>query len=198
MDDATPTATETPAHTGPVDTAWGTHLVETHDGLRTDLAALRTHVAAYVAAQGPGVPRTPPPLGVQLRTRCLTFCGAVHDHHSHEDAEGFPFVASQVPELAPTIERLRREHVVVAEVLDGIRELLGDDEAVMRTDPAKLQAGLDELAERLLAHLAYEEEQLIDALNELGERMAPIMAAQAAAQAQGGTAPAGQAPATSA
>lgn len=146
------------------DLTWGEGLVKVHDGLRFELAALRREVDAYFTEAGTGLPRVAPPLGMQLRTRCLTFCAAVHDHHTEEDNGGFPYVEQRRPELAPTMERLRREHVVVERLLTGIRELLDD---VTRAEATKVRSTLDELAEQLLAHLAYEEAEIVEVLNAL-------------------------------
>jgi iron-sulfur cluster repair protein YtfE (RIC family) len=112
--------------------ALGDQLVQIHDVLRRDLAALRSG----------GVP------AADLRVHCLAFCGSLTAHHTREDG-AFPEFERQMPELGPVLARLRREHAAIARrIEDGI-----DD--------------LDQLATELEAHLRYEEEQLVPALNRL-------------------------------
>lgn len=76
--------------------AWGDELVKLHDGFRRQLALLRT----------PGSRPDP-------REHCLTFCEALHVHHTGEDDVLFPHLDRLHPELAEVLARLRREHQVV-------------------------------------------------------------------------------------
>lgn len=144
-----------------VEGRWGDELVRTHDRLRADLNALRAEVSAYAALAAGGA-RPVPSLGLQLRVNCLAFCEAVHLHHTHEDGEGFPFLRDRAPHLAPVLDRLGREHVVVARILDELRACLADVAAI---DPARLRRETYRLTADLEAHLAYEEAQLVDTLN---------------------------------
>ncbi|KAB8196370.1 hemerythrin domain-containing protein [Nonomuraea phyllanthi] len=125
--------------------AWGDELVKLHDGFRRDLAELRRTAA----------------LGPSLREHCLTFCEALHAHHTGEDDVLFPHLDGLHPELAEVLTRLRSEHRTVARILARIRALVetGDREAT--------GAELDRLAGELEAHLDYEEEQLVPLLNEM-------------------------------
>ncbi|MEU7746145.1 hemerythrin domain-containing protein [Nonomuraea sp. NPDC049158] len=116
--------------------AMGDELVKLHDGFRRELAELR---------RAPGA-RT------DLREHCLTFCDALHAHHTGEDGVLFPHLAGAHPELAEVLARLRAEHQVVARLLARIRELPSEGE-------------LDQLSRELEAHLDYEEEQLVPLLN---------------------------------
>jgi deazaflavin-dependent oxidoreductase (nitroreductase family) len=77
--------------------SWGVALTLIHDAFRRELALIRKEIAE----SGPG-------LGIQLRVNCLTVCHGLHHHHSGEDAGIFPFLAERRPELAPTVDRLRR------------------------------------------------------------------------------------------
>lgn len=122
--------------------AWGDELIKLHDGFRRDLAALRE--SRMDAAD--------------LRTHCLTFCDALHAHHEGEDGALFPHLATEHPELAGVLTRLREEHQVVATLMNEIRRLLDHDRS-------RIQAGLDRLTTRLEAHLDYEEQQLVPVLN---------------------------------
>lgn len=112
--------------------AAGDQLVQIHDLLRRDLAALR-------AGDLPAA---------DLRVHCLAFCGALTAHHTRESG-AFPDFERRWPELGPVLARLREEHAAIARrIEEGI-----DD--------------LDQLAEELESHLAYEEEHLVPALNKL-------------------------------
>ena len=124
-----------------------------HDAFRRELELIR----AEVAVSGAG-------LGAQLRVNCLSFCGGLHGHHVREDQGLFAALGEQRPELGAVLERLRAEHVLIAEAVAALRGVLGD--AGLR--PAELLAEVDRLAGRLLGHLAYEEEQLIAVLDGVG------------------------------
>jgi deazaflavin-dependent oxidoreductase (nitroreductase family) len=148
----------------PVDPARGramaAELVRAHGELRRELAALRRDIAEFVAggAAAPGVERPPLELGEQLSRHCLIFCGALRTHHTREDG-AFPDVEAGSPHLAPVIDRLRREHEMVAQALTDLQKLLagpaGADE--LRTE-------LERLASELEEHFDYEERRLLPAL----------------------------------
>ncbi|MBT2233947.1 hemerythrin domain-containing protein [Nonomuraea sp. NEAU-A123] len=123
--------------------AMGDELVKLHDGFRRELAELRR------------APGSRP----QLREHCLTFCDALHAHHTGEDGVLFPHLEGAHPELAEVLARLRAEHQVVARLLARIRELPDGG------DTDDVGAELDRLSRELEAHLDYEEEQLVPLLN---------------------------------
>jgi deazaflavin-dependent oxidoreductase (nitroreductase family) len=127
----------------------GVALMRVHDAFRRELALIR----AEVAAAGPVV-------GAQLRVNCLTLCAGLHNHHLGEDGALFPLVAAQRPDLAPTLERLRVEHDRVAVLVARLQAAV-DGQA----DPVALRAEVDRLSGELERHLAYEEEQLVPALD---------------------------------
>lgn len=105
-----------------------------------------------------------------LGSFCAAYCRIVTIHHTIEDQTMFPGLAARVPSLAAVIERLGREHEEIAKVLSGLDEAL----VAMVTDSAGLhqvQARAEELAIALLAHLAYEEEQLLPAIGRLTDRL---------------------------
>ncbi|MQY02384.1 nitroreductase/quinone reductase family protein [Actinomadura macrotermitis] len=126
----------------------GDHLVRVHAELRRDLADLRAQIAA-------GSPEST--LTARLRERCRTVCLSLGEHHANEDRV-FPHLQEHAPELAPVLDRLRREHVAVARMKGELQALLDAG------DPAGVRAELDRLAGELEAHFAYEEEQLLAAL----------------------------------
>lgn len=121
-----------------------------HDGFRRELGLIR----AEVARSGAG-------LGVQLRITCLTLCQGLRNHHGGEDAAMFPALVRHRPDLAPTLDRLRVEHDLIAALLDELQRVL----AVDHPDPAALRGEVDRLAAELEAHLRFEEEQLIPVLD---------------------------------
>ncbi|GAA0918333.1 hemerythrin domain-containing protein [Nonomuraea longicatena] len=126
----------------------GEHLVAVHTTLRGQLAELRARVADGQS----------PPL--ELREFCLTWCASLHAHHTGEDAVAFPMLRERHPELAPVLDRLRRDHVVVEELQERLRRTLDEP------GPGTL-AVVDTLTGLLEAHFAEEEARLMDALDGL-------------------------------
>lgn len=142
--------------------ALGDNLVRIHDGFRAELAALRAHIDTVADRGAPAESLPTPPLDHQLRKNCLAFCDKLHGHHFNEDTHMLPGLAQAAPELAPVLDRLRSEHVVIGRILDDLQALL----ARIGTDGAEsLRSEFERLAGELEAHLDYEEEQVVDALN---------------------------------
>ncbi|MFG1709839.1 nitroreductase/quinone reductase family protein [Nonomuraea sp. M3C6] len=139
-----------PIDAGPSAGPMGDVLRTLHDAFRRELALIRGEVAA-----------SGPRLGAQLRVNCLTLCQGLHVHHSREDGYMFPALEDRYPELAPVMERLRAEHVVVQRLLEQLQALLAADDL----SPEALLSEVNELTRRLEAHLDYEEEQLVPLLN---------------------------------
>ncbi|WP_113704122.1 nitroreductase/quinone reductase family protein [Nonomuraea lactucae] len=131
-------------------TSWGAGLKLVHDAFRRELGLIRKEIAA----SGPG-------LGAQLRVNCLTVCQGLHHHHTAEDAGMFGSLAHRHPELAPTIDRLRREHEKVAVLLDELQAAISGEGA----DRVLVLAEVERLSDELERHLAYEEEQLLPILD---------------------------------
>jgi deazaflavin-dependent oxidoreductase (nitroreductase family) len=145
--------------------ALGDELVRIHGGLRRELATLRTDVEECLV--GRPADRPAPGLDAQLRERCLSFCDAVHTHHSSETGRGFPLLERQFPGLAPVLEQLRREHDVLARIR---RDLMKTVSEVASGDAGTIRADLRRLTAELEAHFDREEEQLVSALNALEDR----------------------------
>ena len=105
-----------------------------------------------------------------LGSFCAAYCRLVTMHHTIEDQTMFPGLASREPSLAPVIARLSHEHETIAEVLTALDEALV---AMVTGDEglSQVQARAEELATQLLAHLAYEEEQLLPAIGRLTDRV---------------------------
>ncbi|MEV6135144.1 hemerythrin domain-containing protein [Nocardia sp. NPDC051990] len=132
--------------------AIGDHLRTVHAQLRRDLATVRAQLDQF--GEGGEIPSLP----MDLRSHCVAFCGALHEHHSNEDGV-FPALARQHPELAPVVERLQREHGVVAAALADLQQMLSTPE------PVRLRTEFDRLAKELETHFSYEEDELVATLN---------------------------------
>lgn len=128
----------------------GATLTMIHDAFRRELALIR----AEVADTGPG-------LGAQLRVNCLTVCQGLQRHHTGEDMAMFPFLAEHHPELAPTLDRLHREHREIAALVEDLQEVV----SARAVDPVRVRSEVERLTDELEAHLTYEEEQLIPILD---------------------------------
>jgi deazaflavin-dependent oxidoreductase (nitroreductase family) len=140
-----------PVAGGPSNAAsWGAALKRIHDAFRREFALIRKEIAE----SGPG-------LGTQLRVNCLTVCEGLHYHHTVEDTGMFQFLDDRHPELAPTLDRLRKEHQKIGALLDDLQEVISADGA----DPLLVLSEVERLTDELESHLAYEEEQLIPILD---------------------------------
>jgi hypothetical protein len=124
-------------------TAFGNQLIDSHIRLRELLSALRD--GTYT--------------GIDLRTHCVAFCSVLAAHHEAEDDGGFPVLGKHYPELRPVLDELRRDHRLVGEALDRLKDLSTMDVVAQRE--------LDTLAALLETHLVYEEKKLVAALNGL-------------------------------
>ncbi|MBE1488451.1 nitroreductase/quinone reductase family protein [Plantactinospora soyae] len=139
-----------PGPPNPNATSWGAALRLIHDSFRRELALIRKEIAE----SGPG-------LGSQLRINCLTVCQGLHNHHTGEDNGIFPFVADRHPEVAPVMERLRREHQTIGELLHELQRIIATEDA----DPLLVRTEVERLTDELERHLDYEEEHLIPILD---------------------------------
>ncbi|SNS03830.1 hemerythrin domain-containing protein [Actinomadura mexicana] len=149
------------AHTAAADhsrlTAFGDHLIALHDELRRDIAALREEAARLPADDAAG----PLVLPDRLRSHCLTFCQALHDHHTTEDRSVFPFLSREHPELSEVLDRLASDHRIMATLLTDLRR------AAAAPHAPGFRAELERLAVELLTHLDREEHYLVPVLNTL-------------------------------
>jgi hypothetical protein len=125
-------------------------LIQVHQALRERLASLRADATA---------------LPDDLLSHCLSFCAAIHTHHTGEDHELFPALTAAHPELAPVISKLEEDHVLVAGILGQLRDLLAARPAA---EPAALQRELDGLTAILESHFSFEERRIAAALDALG------------------------------
>ncbi|MGW4040593.1 nitroreductase/quinone reductase family protein [Streptomyces sp. NPDC004778] len=142
----------------------GDWVVEVHDWLRGELETLRTQVDRVIEGSADTIERVPQDLAQQMRTHCLSFCGALSRHHGGEDAAMFPMLAKQFPALAPALGQLGEEHKVVAQLQHDIQQLV-DGFVPGESDPVRLRSDLEQLADQLESHFRYEEETIVTALN---------------------------------
>jgi hypothetical protein len=138
-----------------------------HNMIRADLRVVRQlaaeardgapgeQVAAGVAALA-----TAGPLW-QLKVNCLQYCRFVHTHHHAESVLLFPALRRANPALGPVVDKLEADHASISTLLDQVSatasELAGRDDAGTRQ---RLVTALEALSADLLAHLAYEEENV--------------------------------------
>ncbi|MFJ1911776.1 nitroreductase/quinone reductase family protein [Streptomyces sp. NPDC088147] len=142
-------------------------LVQVHGWLRAQLRHIQTetdaHFAARAADGGSGEPPAPG-IGLQIRQHCLAFCQFLTFHHTSEDAHAFPALANHHPHLREAIDRLGEEHRTLARIKDALLALLAD---ITTADPERFRAELARLSAELVAHLDYEEEELLPVLSEI-------------------------------
>jgi alkanesulfonate monooxygenase SsuD/methylene tetrahydromethanopterin reductase-like flavin-dependent oxidoreductase (luciferase family) len=167
-----------PRHDGATTTRGGEAsaqmLVNVHAHLRSELEQIRGVVAEVAAGH------SSPALARSLINRmsmrqnywslgafCATYCRLLTIHHALEDANLFVDLKSRDAELGPVIERLSEEHEVVAAVLTRLDAAL----VAMVDDPqqlAQVQIEVERLADILLSHLDYEEDELLGPIARLG------------------------------
>ncbi|WBQ07837.1 LLM class flavin-dependent oxidoreductase [Kribbella sp. CA-293567] len=158
----------------PQQLASGGHLIQVHDHLRAELDQIRDLVE-QVAAGSIGVGQARSHINTMtmrqnnwtLGTYCESYCRLVTTHHSIEDASLFPRLRRSDPALAPVVDRLQEEHLVIHDVLEGIDKALValvDGSATIDT----LRTAVDLLEDTLLSHLSYEERELVEPLARLG------------------------------
>ncbi len=148
----------------------GDFLKEVHQWLSAEMDLVLAQVDTLIATTDTTTLVTLPPrtLHAQMRERCIAFCGALERHHTGEDFGAFPMVAEAFPALAPTLEQLRAEHVVVAEINTSIRDLL-EGYTPGASDPRELRVTLHGLVARLREHFTFEEATILDALNAVAD-----------------------------
>src|SRR5690349_748387 len=58
-----------------------------------------------------------------LRVNCFRYCNLVHTHHKLEDVALFPRLRRFHPALAPVVDKLEADHVVVSQYLDEVEAI---------------------------------------------------------------------------
>jgi hypothetical protein len=101
---------------------------------------------------------------------CAAYCRVVSMHHAIEDQQLFRDLENADGSLGSVLARLRHEHEGIAKVLGEVDAALvamvGDEQLLDET-----QIAIDHLSEALLAHLKYEEEQLLEPIGRLAIRI---------------------------
>lgn len=152
----------------------GRHLVEVHDHLRAELAQVRD-LLDQVRAGMTGVGAARAALHEMalrqnnwtLGAYCASYCTLITGHHGLEDTAVFPHLRRADPTLAPVLDRLSAEHVAIHEIVENVDRALVNLVA-KPGDLTELQDTVDALEEALLAHLSYEESQLVEPLSRHG------------------------------
>jgi alkanesulfonate monooxygenase SsuD/methylene tetrahydromethanopterin reductase-like flavin-dependent oxidoreductase (luciferase family) len=152
----------------------GQQLVSVHDILRTELTDLREMLAQVRDGALNAADARSELDAMALRQNdwtvgafCSQYCGRVARHHGVEDEAVFPYLARAEPALAPILQRLTDEHLVIHDAIQLV------DAALVRqvNDPADcdgIQAAIDFLTDALLSHLSYEEHEIVEPLARLG------------------------------
>ena len=136
-------------------------LIDVHRALRERLTSLRQE-----AAGGAGLRAADTAAGEDLLSHCLSFCSAIHTHHTGEDSQLLPALRAAVPDLAPVIDNLLEDHALVAGILRQVHELLTPGRA--SSGPGAVVRELDGLSAILESHFGYEERRIAKALDTLG------------------------------
>ena len=149
-------------------------LVYIHDNLRSELEQLSGAIEQVAAGHtNPAAARS---LINRMAMRqnywslgalCASYCRVLTLHHTIEDERMFVDLRAGDADLGPVLDRLSEEHELIAGILTRLDSAL----VAMVTDPDQLpvvRTELDRLAEVLLSHLDYEEEELLEPLARLG------------------------------
>ena len=146
-----------------------------HRMIRRDLGTVRD--LATATANGDASPsevregidalKTDGPLW-KLRINCLRYCRFVHSHHNAEDAMLFPALRAANPELGPVVDRLEADHRRVSDLLDAVEDSAGAlAEKAGGEQRQAVAAALDDLADDLLEHLEFEEENVAETMTSM-------------------------------
>lgn len=173
-DDAAASTRHTEAVAAQQSSGAGAHLVEVHDGLRAELGRLRDIVEQVVAGEEQAHRARNAINELTMRQNnwtlgayCAQYCRFVTGHHTLEDRSVFPHLRRSDPALAPVLDRLEAEHVVIHDVLEQLDDaLVGLVSGASGT--AELQRVVDRLTQTLLDHLSSEESELVPALDRHG------------------------------
>ena len=105
-----------------------------------------------------------------LGAYCAQYCRFVTGHHTLEDRSVFPHLRRSDPTLAPVLDRLEAEHLVIHDVLEQLDDALVGlvSGAAGGSGIVELQRVVDRLSTTLLDHLSFEEDELVPALDRHG------------------------------
>ena len=154
--------------------AVGEHLAQVHDHLRGELSQIR-ELLRRVKQGSTDVGRAREAISEMtmrqnnwtLGAYCASYCAIVAGHHGLEDQAVFPHLRRADPGLAPVIDRLEAEHVVIHHVMQDVdRALVNLVNAA--GDFSEVDKAVDVLTRTLLSHLEYEEQEITEPLSRLG------------------------------
>lgn len=154
--------------------AVGRHLAQVHDHLRSELSQLREILRQVKqgsltigGAREAISEMTMRQNNWTLGAYCASYCAVVAGHHGLEDQAIFPHLRSADPGLAPVIDRLQAEHLVIHQVMQDVDRALV---SLVKSpgDFSDVDAAVDALAETLLSHLRYEEREITEPLSRFG------------------------------
>ena len=154
--------------------AVGQHLIDVHDMLRGELGELRdvlgqvregalSAAAARSALNDMALRQNDWTLGAF----CARYCSVVAQHHGLEDGAIFPHLVRSDSTLAPVIDRLTDEHLVIHDAIQAIDRSLVQHMR-LPDDFGPIQEAIDFLSDALLSHLSYEEHEIVEPLARLG------------------------------
>jgi alkanesulfonate monooxygenase SsuD/methylene tetrahydromethanopterin reductase-like flavin-dependent oxidoreductase (luciferase family) len=150
-------------------------LVAVHDHLRGELSQLREMIGQVAAGSlDPGTARSEIAKLTMRQNQwtvgayCESYCRLVGMHHTLEDQALFPGLRSLDQRLAPVVDRLHAEHLVIAGVLERVDAALVALVTSPATGMSDLRSAVDLLTDTLLSHLSYEEGELVEPLGRLG------------------------------
>jgi alkanesulfonate monooxygenase SsuD/methylene tetrahydromethanopterin reductase-like flavin-dependent oxidoreductase (luciferase family) len=153
-------------------------LIAVHDHLRTELSQLRDMIAQVAAGSlDPGTARSEVAKLTMRQNQwtigayCESYCRLVGQHHTVEDQALFPGLRSLDGRLAPVVDRLHAEHLVIAGVLGRVDAALVALVTSPVTGVSELRSAVDLLTDTLLSHLSYEEGELVEPLGRLGSAL---------------------------
>src|SRR3984885_13552970 len=172
-----PRGPKTPAdaENGAAGRALAQELVAVHDHLRGELSQLREMIAQVAAGSlDPGTARSEIARLTMRQNQwtvgayCESYCRLVGMHHTIEDQALFPGLRSLDQRLAPVVDRLHAEHLLIAGVLERVDAALVALVTSPATGMSDLRSAVDLLTGTLLSHLSYEEGELVEPLGRLG------------------------------
>ena len=148
-------------------------LLAIHQHLRQELARLREVIDEVRAGRSSAVQARSYLNTMTMRQNywtlgafCAAYCRVVSVHHAIEDQSLFPDLKAADQSLAPVIERLQHEHEGIAKVLAEVdAALVATVEDEEQLDGA--QSAVEHLSDALLAHLQYEEDNLLEPIGRL-------------------------------
>ncbi|MHB8589448.1 MAG: hemerythrin domain-containing protein [Candidatus Dormibacteraceae bacterium] len=148
-------------------------LLAIHQHLRQELARLREVIEEVRAGRSSAVQARSYLNTMTMRQNywrlgafCAAYCRVVSVHHALEDQQLFPDLKAADQSLGPVIARLQHEHEGIAKVLAeidaGLVAMVEDEEQLNEA-----QSAVERLSDALLAHLRYEEDQLLEPIGRL-------------------------------